>query len=140
MPSEKLAGTLASHLVQADEVDDVGDAVLWDPVRLGEPEEVVVRRSAGVDGARLEQRADLVQRRGVVAVVAAVDDDVTARRGIEAEDQAHRRRLARPVRSEKARDDARLHGKAEPVDGPLVAVVLRETARLDHSLERSRRG
>ena len=99
----ELAGALARHLVQADEVDDLRDATLRDPVRLGEREEVVVRRPAGVDGARLEQRADLVQRRGVLAVVAAVDGDVAARRRVEAEDQAHRRRLAGAVRPEEAR-------------------------------------
>ena len=136
----ELPAALARHLVQADEVDELRDAALRDPVGLGEREEMVVRRPPGVDGARLEQRADLVQRRHVLAVVAAVDGDVAARRCVEPEDQAHRRRLAGAVRPEEARDDARLHGEAEPVDGPLLAVVLREIARLDHSLERSRCG
>ena len=59
----ELAGALARDVVEADEVDHLVDAALRDAVRLREREQVVVRRAAGVDGARLEQRADLVQRR-----------------------------------------------------------------------------
>jgi hypothetical protein len=80
-------------------------------VRLGEREQVVVGRAAGVDRARLEQRADLVERRGVVAVGLAVDGDVAGARAVEPEDQAHRRRLARAVRAEEARHDPGLDGE-----------------------------
>src|SRR3954453_19424328 len=90
----KHARARARHLVQADEGDDLQDAALRDPVRLGEREEMVVRRPPGVDGARLEERADLVQRGGGLAIVAAVHGDIAARRRVEAEDQTHRRRLA----------------------------------------------
>src|SRR5436189_279131 len=121
----ELSASLARHLVQADDVDDLRDAALRDPVCLGEREEMVVRRPSGVDGARLEERADLVQRRGMLAIVAAVDSDVAARRRVEAEDQAHRRGLAGAVRPEEPGDDPRLYGEAEPVDGSLLAVVLR---------------
>ena len=68
----ELSGALLRHLAQADEVDQLLDAPPRDPVRLREREQMVVRRTAGVNGARLEQRADLVQRRGVVAVVLPV--------------------------------------------------------------------
>ena len=80
----ELAGALARDVVEADEVDHLEHALLRIAVRLREREKVVVRRAAGVDGARLEQRSDLVERRRMVAVVAAVDGDVTlasARRG-----------------------------------------------------------
>ena len=64
MPSENLPGPLARDLVQADEVDQLVDAAARDAVRLREREQVVVGGAARVDRARLEQRADLVQRRG----------------------------------------------------------------------------
>src|SRR4029077_3682215 len=115
----ELAAALARHLVQPDEVDELGDSALWNPVRLREREQVVVRGPAGVDGARLEQRADLVQGRGVVAVVAAVDGHVAAGRRVEAEDQAHRRRLAGAVRAEAGGHAPRLHGEGRPLDGEL---------------------
>ena len=84
MPSENSPARLRRDLAQADEVDQLVDAAPRDAVRLREREQVVVGRAAGVDGARLEQRADLVQRRRVVAVVLAVHGDrrrPSARRG-----------------------------------------------------------
>ena len=83
-PERELARALPRDVVEPDEVDHLVDAPLRIAVRLREREEVVVGRAAGVDGARLEQRADLAQRRRMVAVVAAVDGDValaSARRG-----------------------------------------------------------
>jgi hypothetical protein len=70
----------------------------------------------------------------MLAVVLAVDGDVAASRTVEPEDQAHRRRLARAVRAEEAGDDAGLDDEAQVVDRPLLAVVLREPAGLDHRL------
>jgi hypothetical protein len=65
-----------------------------------------VGRPTGVDRARLEKGADLVQWGGVVCVVLSVAGDIAARRGVEPEDQAHRRRLAGAVRADEAGDDA----------------------------------
>jgi hypothetical protein len=93
---------------------------------------MVVCRASGVDRARLEQRADLVERCRVLGVVLAVDRDVAGGRPVEAEDQAHRGRLAGPVRAEEAGDDAGSDGEREVVDRALLAVVLHEPARLDH--------
>ena len=132
MPSENVPGALRRDLAQADEVDQLVDPAARDAVRLRQGEQVVVGRAPGVDGPRLEQRADFVQRRRVVAVALAVDGDGAGRRRVEAEDQAHRGRLARPVRAEEAGDDSRLDGEAEAVDGALRAVVLRQVVCLDH--------
>jgi hypothetical protein len=55
-----------------------------------------------VERPRVEQRADRMERRRVVGVVPSVDQDVTGVRAVEADDGAHRRRLARPVRAEEA--------------------------------------
>src|SRR5262249_19530771 len=132
-PEGVLARPLVRHVVEADEVDHLLDTSLWEAVRLREREEVVVRRAAGVDGTRLEQRADLVEWRRMVAVVAAVDGDVTLLRRVEPEDEAHRRRLARAVRPKEAGDDAGLDGEAQAVDRALFPVVLREIPGLDHA-------
>src|SRR6185503_15473165 len=105
---------------------------LRDAVGLREGEQVVVGGAAGVHGAGFEQRTDLVQRRRVIAVVLAVDGHVPGGRRVEAEDQAHRRRLAGAVRPEEAGHDAGLDGEGEVVDGTLVPVVLRQVACLDH--------
>ncbi len=47
---------LAGHLAQADHVDQVVDARAPDPVSLGQRQEMVDGRAAGVDGPGLEQR------------------------------------------------------------------------------------
>src|SRR6266480_639945 len=93
---------------------------------------MVVRGASGVDGTSLEQRADLVQRRRVIAVVLAVDRRVAPAGCVEAEDQADRRRLPGPVRTEKAGNDTRTDSEGEIVDGTLVTVVLRQVSGLDH--------
>ena len=129
----ELAGALVGDLVQADEVDQLVDAALRDAVGLREREQVVVRRAAGVHGAGLEQRADLVQRRRVVAVVLAVDGHVARASG------ASRPRIRRIVV-----DLPEPFGPRKPVTMPgstvkvrsstarFVPVVLRQVARLDH--------
>jgi hypothetical protein len=61
----ELTRTLLRHLAQADEVDQLLDAPAGDSMGLREREQVVERRTPGVDGARLQQRPDLVQRTGV---------------------------------------------------------------------------
>ena len=63
MPSENCPARFLRDVVQADQVDQLVDALPRDAVRLGEREQVVARRAPGVHRARLEQRADLVQRR-----------------------------------------------------------------------------
>ena len=135
MPSENWPARLSRDVVQTDEVDQLVDAASRDAVRLREREQMVVRRTAGVDRARLEQRADLVQRRRMVAVVLAVHRHVAGGRRVEPEDQPHRRRLPGAVRAEEAGDDAGPHRERQVVDGTLVAVVLGEIARLDQAVE-----
>src|SRR5581483_4575721 len=128
----ELAGALPRDVVEADEVDQLVDPATRDAVRLGERTEVVERGAAGMHRACLEQRTDLVQRRLMIAVVLSVDGHIAARRPAEAEDEPHRRRLARAVRAEEAGDDPGPDGEAEVVDRPLLAVVLREPDGFDH--------
>ena len=128
----ELARALARDVVQADEVDQLVDALAADAVRLREREQVVVGRPAGVHRPRLEQRAHLVERRAVVAIVLAVHGHVAAGGRVEPEDEPHRRRLARAIRPEEAGDDAGLDAEGQAVHSPLLAVVLHECRCLDH--------
>ena len=132
-PERELPRTLASDVVQADQIYQLVDATARDPVCLRERQKMVVRRAACVNRARLQQRSDLVQRRRVISVVLSVDGHVARRRCVEPEDQAHRRRLAGTVGSKEARHDPRSNRKREVLDGTLVAVVLRQSLGLDHA-------
>ncbi len=72
MPSENCPARFFATSRRPTRSIELLDALPRDAVRLREREQMVVRGAAGVDGARLEQRTDFVQRRGVVAVVLAV--------------------------------------------------------------------
>src|SRR6201999_4043128 len=117
-------GALAGDLAEADELDHRLDPVTPQAVGLGHRQEVVAGRATGVEGAGVEQRADLVKRRAVVAVALAVDDDGAAVGRVEAEDEPQRGRLPRAVGPEEAGDHAGAHGKAEIADRGLLAVTL----------------
>src|SRR5690606_23889245 len=95
-------------------------------------EQMLVRRAALVRGARIEQHADLSQGRWQVAIGAAVDLGDPGARLIQPHDHAHRRRLSRAVRAEKAGDLSRSHREIDPVDGCLVAVPFRERLNSNH--------
>ena len=125
--------------MQPDHVDQLIDAAARDAVRLRQSEQMVASRATRVDRPGLEQRADLVQRRSMLAVMPAVHDHAPARRPVKAKDQPHRRRLARSVRAEKTRHDARMNIERQVVDGPLLSIVLGQSARFDHS-DRQARG
>jgi hypothetical protein len=122
----------ARDVREADEVDELLDPSLRDAVCPRQGEQVVVRGPARVHRAGLEERADLVQRRTVFAVVTSVHGDVALGGSVEAENQPHRRRLSRSVGAEEAGDDAGADGKRELVDRALRAVVLPQTAGFDH--------
>jgi hypothetical protein len=127
----KLSCAFLRHVVQAHKVDQLVDATPCDSVCLREGEQMVEGRASRMHRTRLEQRTHLMERRRVVAIMLAVHRHVPAAGCIQAENEPDRRRLARPVRPEKAGDDPRTDGEGEIVDRPLVAVVLREVARLD---------
>ena len=132
----ELPDTFPGDLLETDAVDHLVDPPPGNPVGLCQGEQVVVRRAAGVDGARLEQRADLVERRRVLAVALPVHGHRSRGRAVEPEDQPHRRRLPRPVRPEEPGDGPREHGEREAVDGPLLPVVLGQAFCLDHAPRR----
>ena len=70
MPSENVPTRFDATSRKPDEVDQLLDPAARDAVRLRQGEQVVVGGAPGVDRPRLEQRADFVQRRRMVAVAA----------------------------------------------------------------------
>ena len=101
-------------------------------VALREGEQVRVRRPAGVPGARIDQRPHPLHRPGQLAVGPAEHRHLSRGGPGQAEDAAHRRRLARAVRAEESGDPARLDGHGEVVDGDAGAVLLGQADDLDH--------
>ena len=91
-----------------------------DVVGLGEHPQVVAGAAPGMDRLGLEEGADLVERPREIVVMAAVHRDVAGVRDVEAHDHAHRRRLARAVRTEESGHDARADVEAQLVDGELA--------------------
>ena len=132
MPEREAADALGGNIAQADQADDVVHPPVGDAVGGGQGQQVVAGGPTGVDGPGLEQGADLVQRRGMLGVVLAVDRDLPGGRGVEAEDHAHGRRLAGPVGAQEAGDHAGVDGEAEIADGGLLAVDLGEVLGDDH--------
>src|SRR4029077_4986769 len=100
------------------------DAALRDAVGLRQREQVIKGRTACVDRACLQQRAHLVQRRGMIAVVTPVYRGGALGWRVETKEKAHRRRLAGSVRAEETGDHSRSHHEREPVDRPLATVIL----------------
>ena len=131
----ELARSLSRHILKTDEVDQIVDPGTRNAVRLREGEQMVVGGAAGMHRSRLEQRTNLVKRRNVVAIALPVDSGLTRRWCVEPQDQPHRCRLPRSVRPEEPRHDARPDGEVEPIDGPLVAVILRQRPGNNHGFD-----
>src|SRR5262249_32448088 len=93
-------------------------------VGVREGQEVVVRGPVRVRGTRIDQRTDLAQRRGQVAVGTPTDGDAAAGGRVQTEDAAHGGGLPGPVRAEEAGHLTRPHLEAQLVDGPRAAVLL----------------
>src|SRR4051794_29913125 len=95
---------------------------------------MVLGRAAGVDGPRLEEDADLVQRGAVLGVAAAVDPSPTRHSA-----NPDRRSSAwwwifrpRSGRAQEPGDDAGTDGETQIMDGGLVAISLGQATGLDH--------
>jgi hypothetical protein len=84
-------------------------------------------------GAHLEDGAHFVERAAQLAVAASVDGDLSAGRQVEAEDQPHRRGLARFVRTEEPGDPPRVHVEAQRVDSLHLPKSLAQLPYFDHA-------
>jgi hypothetical protein len=120
-------------LSEVDECQDLVHARARDPAGDGEHAEVVPSRPARMGVERLEQDPDAHDRVVELAVARAQDRRASRGRLDEAEDRAHRRRLARAVGAEEPRDPARADREREVVDGEGGAEPLREPVDLDHA-------
>src|ERR1035438_133046 len=83
-------------------------------------------------GPGLQQHAQLRHWRDSRPVRTPVDPDAPSARLIQACDQPHRGRFARPVRAEEARHHPRLHHEVQAVNRELVTVTLAEILDLYH--------
>ena len=131
-PEREPTGAFAGYLLQADRLDHLNHPGLRQPTGLGQRQQVVVRRPAGVDRLGLEQRTHLLQRSGVLAVGLAVDGGGPAGRLVQAQDHPHRGGFPRPVGPQEPGDDARTHAEAQIVHGPLAAVLLGQATDFNH--------
>ena len=80
MPRENPPTRLRGHAGQADQVEHLVDPALGQAVAVRQPQQVVVRAPAGMHGRRVEQRADLGQRRRKRPVRPAADRRAARRR------------------------------------------------------------
>ena len=128
--------------LQADELEDLLDPALGgrcaarrESAQVGPP------RQVGIEGRRLDQRADVEEPAPVAPPERPAEQLDRAAVGVdEAREQAHRRRLAGAVRPEEAVDDAGRHGQVETGQRHPRAVVLLETPRREGEPVRRRGG
>ena len=128
----ELADPLVRGLGESDGGEDVPDPAAAGPRGGREDVQVLRRGQAGVYRARVHHRADLLQRGVQRGVRAAVDLHASRGGGGQAEDHPHRRRLARSVGTEEARDRPRADSEADVVHRDLVSVPFRQAAQLYH--------
>lgn len=122
------ARALVGHVGESDRLQDLSDPAVRDPVGARQPQQVVVGGAGGVEGLRVQQRADPLHRLAQVAVALPADGDAATGRPVEVQHHAHGRRLARAVRAQEAGHRAGAHGERQVVDGVFVPVPLGQPA------------
>ena len=127
------AGPLVRHVLQADQVQHLLDPAGRQTLGLGQEQQVVAGRAAGVHGLGLEQRSDGPQRIPQVTVAPAVDERGAGVRPVQAQDEAHGGGLAGAVRPEEPRHPAWLDREGQVVHRRLGPVELGQIANLDHA-------
>jgi hypothetical protein len=121
------------HRLQAGQPEHLGDPVPPDPVALRDRGQVQPGGAAAVQGGRVQQRADLVQRPDQPVVPPSVDQGGAGGGGIQADDDLHRGGLARAVRPEEAGHVARADREAQVVQRDDGAEALADPVQLDHA-------
>ena len=121
---------IVRSILQPDQLEELLDPLgpHWRSDR-GELSQVGASGKVGVEGRRLDERADTVEAMAVAAGERLAQDlDGTAVGMDQPGEQAHRRRLPGPVRTQKAVHDAGRDGQVEPVEGQTRAVALAQPA------------
>ncbi|EPJ35721.1 putative Bacitracin transport ATP-binding protein BcrA [Streptomyces afghaniensis 772] len=126
-------GPLPGHVLEAHDPEHLVHPFGRDARQLGQAQQVVAGGPAAVHGLGVQQGTDLTGGVGQLAIRVTADRHVPGRRVVQAEDHPHRRRLARAVRSEEARDGPRPHLEGKVVHSGLVAVALRQADCFDHA-------
>ena len=119
MPRENFPGALAGDRREPDDVEHLVDASLAGCDSSGRASADGLGRCGPGGSPSPPTVRHLAQRPRQVVVVLPVHRDVARGRRVEPHDHAHRRRLARAVRPEESRHDARSNGEAQLVDGEL---------------------
>ena len=130
-PEREPAGPLGGHRGEADQVEDLLDAALVDPVGQRQAAQMVGGAAAGMERFGVEQGADLEERLAVVGERPPVDQRRTRRGIVEAEDHAQRGGLAGAVGAEEPGDPSGVDVEAEMVHGDGLAVALGQLPYLD---------
>ena len=110
------ADPFAGDLPQADDVDHLVHPAGLDAVGLGQGEQVVAGRSAGVHRLGLQQHPEFGHRGGGGPVVTAVDGDPAGGGLVEPGDHPHGGGFPGTVRAEEPGDDSGLHHETQSVD------------------------
>jgi hypothetical protein len=126
-------GAPLGHVLEADHAEHLVHAPGRDARELGQAQQVVAGGAAAVHRLGVEQRAHLTGGVGQLAVRVAADRDTSRGGVVQAQDHAHRRRLARAVGPEEAGDGAWPHLEGQIVHCGLVAVALGQADSLDHA-------
>jgi hypothetical protein len=121
------------HRLEPGQPQDRGDTLPGYPVGLRDRPQVRPGGPAGVQGGRVEQRADLAQRPDQPVVAAAADQGPAGGWRGQTENDPHRGGLARAVRAEEAGHPPRADGEAQVVDRGDRAEALAEPLHLDHA-------
>ena len=123
----------AGRRAHVHQSEDLVDARPRDAPAHREHPQVVPTRASRMRIERLQQHADSPDGVVELGIWPAEYGGPPRRRTDEAEDRAHRGRLACAVRSEESRDPSRLDREGQVVDGQGRAEPLREAFDLDHA-------
>jgi hypothetical protein len=117
--------------LQPGQPQDLGDPAP-DAVALRDRQHVGPGGAPAVQGGRVQQRADLVQRADQAVIPLAFDQGGAGGGRVQTQDDPHRGRLARAVRAEEAGHVAGPDREAQPVHRGHRAEALDQPVDLDH--------
>ena len=98
---------------------------------MGQPEQVVTPAAAGVQGAGIEQRADVPQGLAQGAVRLPLDQGATGIGRVKAKGHAHGGRLAGAVGADETGDLARPDREGEAIQGHGLAEAFAQVSHFD---------
>ncbi|MCY1234754.1 hypothetical protein D9M72_473440 [compost metagenome] len=123
---------LLGDVGQAGHFDDLVDALFGNAVRRGHGEEVVVGRTAGVNGLGVQQGAHFTEGSRVLGERDPVDGDRARRRRVQSHDHSHRGGFAGSVGAQEAGHPARLDREIHSAHGGFLAVDLGQASCFNH--------